>query len=223
MKDSQALSRRSLLIGGGLTLAGLASYLRVPEVVASPLSPEGFQAAVPSKVGRWSSRISSEVILPPQDQANELYENLEARIYEGSGLPTMMVVVAFSSTQQADIQVHRPEVCYPAAGLPVLSSTPIGLRFGSKQIEAREVLADRGGLRERVIYWVRVGDAFPVTWMEQRLTMALDNLAGTVPDGVLFRVSSIEEPGENTTPDIKRFIAAFLDAASPAFRNRILL
>lgn len=163
------------------------------------------------------------MVLPPRDKADELYENLETRIYEGPGVAPMMVVIAFSSTQQADIQVHRPEVCYPAAGLPVLWSKPIHLQFRSAQIRAREVLADRGGLYERVVYWVRVGDAFPITWFEQRLTMAWDNLTGTVPDGVLFRVSSIEESDADTTPAIKDFITTFLNAASPEFRSRILL
>ena len=223
MRDRSVLRRRSFLIGGGLIVAGMASYLRVPKATAQPMTAESFQAAVPGRVGGWTSRKSSEVVLPAQDDANELYENLETRIYEGPGLPLMMVVIAFSSTQQADIQVHRPEVCYPAAGLPVIWSKPLDIKFKSTSIAAREVLADRGGLRERVVYWVRVGDAFPITWPEQRLTMALDNLKGTVPDGVLFRISSIEEPDGDTKASIMTFITAFLDAASPDFRDRILL
>lgn len=223
MRDLPALKRRSFLIGGGLMGAGMVSYLRVPNATARPMTPKSFQAAVPSTVGGWTSRKSSEVVLPAQDDADKLYENLETRIYEGSGLPPMMVVIAFSSTQQADIQVHRPEVCYPAAGLPVLWSKPLTLKFRSTDIGGREVLADRDGLRERVVYWIRVGDAFPVSWAEQRMTMALDNLKGAIPDGVLFRVSTIEEPDGNTKPAILTFINAFLDAASPDFRERILL
>jgi len=182
-----------------------------------------FREAIPVRVGDWTSRKSSELVLPPQDDSNKLYENLETRVYESRSLPAMMVLVAYSSIQQNDNQVHRPEVCYPASGYPIITSKPIELVYGSTILAAREVTADRGGLVERVIYWVRIGDRFPTSWASQRFDMAAANLKGIIPDGVLVRVSAIEGPGENVASALQGFIQAFLDQAPAGIRNSILL
>lgn len=222
-KAGLKLDRRSLLIGSGLAAAGSINYSRTPLRLSMPVSQENFSAAIPEKVGQWSSRKSQEVVLPPQDDSNALYENLETRIYEGAGLPTIMLLIAFSSKQQNDIQVHRPEVCYPASGFPILWSRQAEIKLVSRSVMGRELLAKRGGLRERIFYWVRVGGSFPTSWTQQRFTMAVQNLEGVIPDGALFRVSAVEEPDNPSSEVIMNFIEAFLATVPPAFRDSILL
>jgi EpsI family protein len=217
-----AIDRRSLVIGTGLAAAGALACLRAPVVVGQSFNAAGFSAAIPGTVGGWTSRKSAEIVLPPQDDSNKLYDNIETRVYEGPGLPVMMLVIAFSSVQQNDIQVHRPETCYPASGYPILWSQPTEISIGSARISGRELLADRGGLRERIVYWVRVGNAFPRSWFEQRVTMALQHLHGAIPDGALFRVSSIEEPDISNAAAILQFIETFVGEASPSFRQSVL-
>lgn len=218
-----AMDRRSLVIGAGLTAAGALSYLRAPVAVGQTFKPGTFSDAIPATVSGWTSRKSAEVVLPPQDDSNKLYDNLETRVYEGPGLPAVMLLIAFSTIQQNDIQVHRPEVCYPASGYPILWNRPAEIGFGSAKLAGRELLADRGGLYERIVYWVRVGNAFPTSWAEQRLTMALQNLQGAIPDGALFRVSSIEEPDRSSSVALMQFIETFLAKLSPSFRRSVLL
>lgn len=222
-KAGLKLDRRGLLIGTGLAAAGGIYYARPPMRLAMPFKQEHFSAAIPAKVGQWTSRKSQELVLPPQDDSNALYENLETRIYEGAGLPTIMLLIAFSSKQQNDIHVHRPEVCYPAAGFPILWTRPAQISLASKSLTGRELLADRGGLQERIFYWVRVGHAFPISWFQQRLTMAVQNLQGEVPDGALFRASAIEEPDNPSSGAIIHFIQAFVAAVPSTFRDAILL
>jgi EpsI family protein len=224
--DSEAtsgLDRRGILIGGCLAAVAGISYLGAPKATASVVKKEEFRADIPNQIGGWRSRKTAELVLPSLDESDKLYENLETRIYEGAGLPSMMALIAYSSVQQNDIQVHRPEVCYPAAGYPIVSSRTTELRFDGKTIDAREVIADRGGVYERVIYWVRVGDEFPATWIDQRIAMARANLQGKVPDGVLVRMSTIEEPGKSASFDLRAFIEAFLRACAPSFRGSILI
>lgn len=222
-KAGMKTDRRSLMIGGGLAAAGALYYLRAPVPLAEPVEQASFSAAIPKRVAGWTSRKSQEVVLPPQDDSNELYENLETRIYEGPGLPMIMLLIAFSSKQQNDIQVHRPEVCYPASGFPILWTRPTQISVAASSLAARELLADRGGLRERIVYWVRVGNTFPTSWAQQRMTMAMQNLQGAVPDGALFRVSAIEEPDNDTSEAIVSFIEAFLAEVSESFRKSVLL
>lgn len=217
------MDRRSLMIGAGLAAAGGLSYLNAPIAVGQTFEPARFSAAIPAIVDGWTSRKSAEVVLPPQDDSNKLYDNLETRVYEGPGLPAMMLLIAFSGIQQNDVQVHRPEICYPASGYPIMWSRPTKLEFGSARLAGRELLADRGGMRERIVYWVRVGNEFPTSWAEQRLTMALQNLQGAIPDGALFRVSSIEAPDSSSSAALMQFIGSFLGKLSPSFRQSVLL
>lgn len=217
------MDRRSLLIGAGLTVFAGVSAWRAPKSFVPAISQGQFRAAIPERVGGWRSRKTAELVLPPQDGSNELYENLETRIYEATGLPAIMVLVAYSRVQQNDIQVHRPEICYPASGYPIVSSKPIELEIEGKTIAARAVAADRGGLVERVIYWVRVGEAYPTDWTSQRLAMAKANLLGQVPDGVLVRISAIEEPGNDVARQLLGFISSFVAGSSLRMKEQILL
>ncbi len=217
------LDRRSILVGTGLAAAGAVSCLVAPKAVAKPIEKPTFNSAIPDRIGGWKSRKSQQIVLPPQDDSNQLYENQETRIYEGVGLPAVMLLIAHSSIQQNDVQVHRPEVCYPASGFPVISTEPTQISYRGREFAGRELLADRGGLHERVIYWIRVGDSFPTTWRKQRIDMALSNLSGVVPDGVLFRVSTIEEPEKSTSAILRIFIEEFLGNVAPSFRQSVLL
>lgn len=226
METQQAphsLDRRSILVGTSLAAAGALSYLVAPKAVAKPIEQATFFSAIPDRIGGWTSRKSQEIVLPPLDESNKLYENQETRIYEGVGLPSVMLLISYSSVQQNDVQVHRPEVCYPASGFPVISAGPTQISYRCREFAGRELLADRGGLHERVIYWIRVGNSFPTTWRDQRINMALANLSGSVPDGVLFRVSTIEEPGKSTSTILRTFIEKFLANVAPSFRQAVLL
>lgn len=218
------IDRRSLLVGLSLVGGAAFSYLMAPRAKAAPIPEEEFQDLIPAKVGGWTSRNSNEVVLPAEDDLEaKLYENLETRIYEGNGLPSVMMLIAYSSVQENDVQVHRPEVCYPVAGYPILTAESAVIEFGSGKIDARELVADRGGIRERILYWVRVGDEFPVGWLEQRLIMAKKTLLTGFPDGLLFRVSTLEDDSNYTPLSLRIFMKAFFEASSEAFKKKVLV
>lgn len=220
---AKIVDRRSALIGLGFAFGAVVSYLRMPKALAAPIRKSSFERMIPDTVGGWISRKSAEVVIPATDEGqDELYENLETRIYEGVGLPTIMLLIAYSSVQQNNVQVHRPEVCYPAAGFPILWTKPAVLDLASRQIPARELVAERGGLKERIIYWVRVGSEYPVGWAEQRLTMAASNAGGVTPDGLLFRVSTIEEAPNFTPSALNEFLKAFVSASTLTFKDSVL-
>lgn len=218
-----AIDRRSLLIGLGLAGGAAFSYLNMPKAHAAPIPTERFQSMIPDTVGPWRSRKTAEIVTAAPDEASDkLYQNLETRIYEGKGVPAIMLLIAYSSVQQNDVQVHRPEVCYPASGFPILWTKPVEINLGAKTVDGRQLVAQRGGLNERIIYWVRVGQDYPVGWMEQRWTMALSNASGVTPDGLLFRVSTIEGEPFYSPEILETFLKAFVAASSPQFRKDVL-
>lgn len=221
--DIRMIDRRGALIGLGLAAAAAISSLNMPRALAAPIPKERFRKMIPEAAGRWRSRTSSELVTAAPDPfSDKLYQNLETRIYEGDGLPTMMVLLAYNNIQQNDVQVHRPEVCYPAAGFPIVSSKAVSLDFDGRRIAARKLIADRGGPKEEILYWVRVGRDFPVGWAEQRISMALANVGGVSPDGLLFRVSTIEGASGYSPDALEEFLQAFARACSSEFRDNVL-
>jgi EpsI family protein len=217
-----SLDRRSLMLGSALLIGGGLTALRQPHASARPVPGDRFEAMIPAKVGGWTSHKSAEVILPPRDEASDkLYQNLETRIYVGDGLPSVMFLCAYSSVQQNDVQVHRPEICYPASGYPIIKNIAKTIAVDGKQVNARFLIADRGGAREMILYWIRVGDRFPVDWRGQRIEMAKANLAGTIPDGVLLRISTILDDEAPALDWLLNFSNGIKNASGKGFQSLI--
>ena len=205
-QSSVSLNRRSMVIGGALLACGALAIVRQPSSMAIPIGEDKFKAMLPAVVGPWRSRPSVELVLPPADALSEkLYENIETRIYEGKDLPEIMFLIAHSSIQSDNTQVHRPEVCYPAAGFNIISDEMLKLTVGNRKIAARLLAADRGGPVEYIVYWVRVGKEFPAKWLDQRVEMMISNVAGHSPDGVLVRFSTISNDAAKATATLTNF------------------
>lgn len=217
------LDRRSMIIGAGLGLAGAISVFRTPQPVQSPIPSNIFRDGIPSRIAGWTSRRSTELVLPTLDDGAKIYENVETRIYEGPNIPSIMFLIAFSSIQHNNIQVHRPEVCYSVSGYPITWTKTTRIEILNKQYDGRELVADRGGFNERIIYFVRVADQFATDWSQQRFAMARSYLSGTIPDGVLFRVSMIEEPDQDPSPILRDFIDKFTKAVDHRFLEQVIL
>jgi EpsI family protein len=126
--------------------------------------------------------------------------------------------IAFNSKEQSDTQVLRAEACFAASGCPIRWARSARLDLATMSLSGRELLADRGGWREGILYWTRVGYT-PPSWAQQRLTMAVQNLKGAVSDGALFRVSTIEGMDNSRSEAIKEFIAE----VPRSFRESVIL
>jgi EpsI family protein len=134
-----------------------------------------------------------------------------------------MLVMAYSSVQEGRLQVHRPEVCYPASGFSILENVPAQVPITPGfAIPCRFLTADRGARREYILYWTRVGDAMPSRWFDQRLEMAKDNLQGFVPDGLLARVSIIGNDREEALKTLTRFVQTMVTGIGGAGRRMLI-
>lgn len=230
-----ATDRRRLLMGGAmLGVAGLGELL-YPRRHVAPITASQFEAFFPSHIGGWTYSAASGLILPPQDQlSKELYEQLLTRVYtfedeaaisEGTvdPLDSVMLLVAYSSMQEGRLHVHRPEVCYPAAGFTILDtrevSVPIG---GGQKLPARFLVAQREARLENVIYWTRVGNNFPTRWVEQRVDMAIENVRGMIPDGLLGRISLVGSDPQAAFERLDLFLRSMLGAMKPPGRKMLI-
>jgi EpsI family protein len=186
-------TRREMLIGGGFLLAAATSFALKPRRHIRMLGNGKIEDLVPKKFAGWDFVAASGLILPPEDQLqDQLYSQLLTRTYANAAGTQIMLLIAYNGAQDGVVQVHRPEVCYPASGfkLTQIDEHLIPMADGL-DIPSRFIVAETGLRREQIIYWTRLGNAFPRQWSEQRRAVFEQNLRGDIPDGLLTRISSV--------------------------------
>lgn len=211
------LDRRKFLIGGALTGAAGVAWARMPVSRIARIDSKQFESLVPKQIGQWQFVTRSGVVLPPQDAfSDRLYDNLASRGYTDPAGNMLMLLIAYNNRQDGVLQIHRPEICYPAGGFDLSPTTETTIRLNNGEaIPAQTFLATGRDRYETVLYWTRVGKEFPRRWSEQRGTVISANLAGEVPDGLLFRISTLGKPTAETLPDLERFANDFIIASPP--------
>lgn len=217
------LGRRHVLIGAALAVASGVALARQPRPSHPRIAAERFQSWVPKSFGQWTQVGNSGVVLPPPDTLRDrLYDNLVTAAYAAPDQPTVMLLLAYNNKQDGVVQVHRPEVCYPVGGYALSETHPIALTLLGRDVPANIFTAVGPDRTEQVIYFTRLGAAFPRSWAEQRIAVAHDNLAGRIPDGMMMRLSILgsDQPSAHATLD--RFAADFLRASPVSLQNLLL-
>lgn len=217
------LGRRHVLIGGAMIAASGLAMARLPAPYAKPIDKKLFLSWVPDTIGDWTFITASGVVLPPPDaMSDRTYDNLVTRVYQAPNRPPMMLLIAYNNTQDGVLQVHRPEICYPVGGYALSQTEGRELALLGRNVPVNLFSAVGPNRSEQVLYWTRVGDAFPRSWSEQRMTVAQANIGGRIPDGAMMRVSIVGDDMAAARPWLESFVRQFV-AASPQPLNRILL
>jgi len=215
--SKRALSRRHLLMGGALLAVSGLALARRPTRRFQSMSTEQFEALFPRQFGNWHVLPTSELIMPPESElADKLYEHILTRSYRNDKGQVVMFLVAYSSVQIDDVQVHRPEVCYAVSGFAIDNNVPFTLKINDRiTVPARSVEANATLRNEHILYWTRVDTHFPLSWGQQRLAMLATNLEGFYPDGILVRASVINA-GDTAIPCLVGFYRDLTQHCSPA-------
>ena len=217
------MDRRHVLIGGALAIASGVAFARQPRATTSRVPAEQFQNWIPARFGPWSRIGSSGVVLPPPDALRDrFYDNLATGAYEAPGEPLVMLLLAYNNKQDGVVQVHRPEVCYPVGGYALSDTRPISLPLLGQPVPANIFTAVGPDRTEQVIYFTRLGSAFPRSWAEQRIAVARDNLAGRIPDGMLMRISVLDSDQGSAKAILTRFCGEFMRASPRSLQNLLL-
>ena len=133
-----------------------------------------------------------------------------------------MMALAYNNRQNGVLQVHRPEICYPAGGFELSPTRKIDLHVGGRIIPANFFTATSPNRIEQVEYFTRLGRAFPRSWAEQRLAVVEANLKGNIPDGMLMRVSLLGNDPVLAQQILGEFSRQFIQIAPPLLK-RILV
>lgn len=187
----------SWLLGGLMVATALLTVAVTPRVKMSDGKPPlDLFAVVPTQFGDWrEERSAFATVVNPETEAAlaQIYTQTLSRIYVNSAGEHILLSVAYGDDQRGEAtQAHRPEICYTAQGFAVVSNDVDTLGVAARQIPVRRLVAVSGSRIEPITYWVTVGDRATLPGVGRKLRQLVYGLGGKVPDGLLFRVSSIE-------------------------------
>jgi EpsI family protein len=220
-----ALKYKFLLIGLALFVAAAGGMaLKPTRHIADQGAKFDLKNLIPLQFADWKV---DDTIIPitvsPDVQAklDRIYNQTLTRTYINQKGERVMLSIAYGGDQSDDMQVHKPEVCYPAQGFEILKSVTGIFDTGFGHIPVKRLLATQGARVEPIIYWLTVGDTVAVNSLKWKLAQMKYGLTGKVPDGMIFRVSSL---GDEVTayPIQEDFTRALLKAISPENRKRLI-
>lgn len=223
MKTANSLvpSRRQVILGGTLISAAGAVALLRPQRSYDILPRDALNNIIPLTIGPYKYASSTGLVVPDAVPKRE-YDQVLTRIYVASDQPAVMLLIAYGSAQDASLALHRPESCYPAAGYEVSETITADLRGTIGKQRAITMTAARQDRVEQLYYWTRVGSQFPTSQIEEDWAIFTANLHGTLPEGVLVRLSVRLADHVAALSQLMRFNEMLLRASGVAGRRLLL-
>jgi EpsI family protein len=227
--------RRRDLIGAG-AFAGLAATASGGAVAFRhaqqpvPFGGEAVLAELPPHVGGWNLRAARDDMVDPVvvdiafSQALEMYDRVIERDYVAAVLPRIMLNIAYKREVRQEERFHWPEFCYATQGFRVRKLPPIVLAGSGAGVTLTQFVAQRQERRERVGYFMRIGDALPAGSLAVRMALFRQSLAMHLPDGVMVRASFLEDDLTSSAPNaapemLALFFTTLLSDASTPLRR----
>jgi EpsI family protein len=219
------LKSTAWILAGLMCGAAIAGVVGRPNTTARQLGGAiHLETAVPKQFGDWTKLPDEggQVVNPQtQELLDKLYSQILTRTYVNKDGYRIMLSMAYGDDQRGGLQAHRPEVCYPAQGFKVGDVQDGALLTSFGDIEVRRLTTSLGARNEPVTYWLTVGDHVIRNALEKRMVEIRLSLTGQIPDGLLFRISSIDRDQAHAFAMQQKF-AADLMAAVPAETRRQL-
>ena len=181
---------------------------------------------VPTTFGNWQVDTHTVGgIVNPQTEAmlDRLYRQLLERTYIDTAGHRIMLSIAYGDDQADDsVQLHYPEVCYPAQGFQVRDNRKDVVELSPGSIRVRRLQTQFGENRfEPVTYWTIIGDQQSLGGWDRKMSEIRHGLKGEIVDGLLFRVSSIDRNAAEGFRSQDGFIRDIVAAMAPEARRQL--
>ena len=219
------LNHVALTLAFAMCAVSAAGFAARPSTTAAQKgSGITLDTAVPKSFGEWREvRETGAQVINPQTKAllDKLYSQLLTRTYVNKEGYRIMLSMAYGDDQRGGLQAHRPEVCYPAQGFTLgkVEDGPLSTAFGT--IDVRRVYTSIGARNEPVTYWLTVGDQIIKSKFDKRVAEIRLGLTGQIPDGLLFRVSSIDNDNSRGFAMQQKFAADMMAAVPASTRKQL--
>ena len=205
---------------------GLAIAMKPTTRMAEQKPPVNLELMIPRVFADWKLDPSlAPIILSPDVQAklDNIYNQTLSRAYVNGIGSRVMLSIAYGADQLGEsMQVHRPEFCYTSQGFEITKNAVSSLSTSEGVVPVRRLIAQAGSRTEPITYWITVGEQAALPGVSRKVAQLRYGLTGTVPDGMLIRVSSIGIDEENQYALQDRFLRDLLGALSPDKRITLL-
>jgi EpsI family protein len=221
-----AALRRSLgIVSVMLTAAVAGAVLRPKGHIIEASAGLDLARDIPRNFGDWREEVEPyiQVVDPADAQLRErLYSQTLDRTYVDGKGHRIMLSISYGADQSEELQVHMPEICYPAQGFAVddLALGTLDTRFRS--LPVKRLVGTRAQRVEAVTYWIMIGDTPVANATARRLAKMRFGLNGAVPDGLVFRVSSVSDDRERAYGEQASLVRDLLDAVNDKTRNKLI-
>jgi EpsI family protein len=187
--------RRQLILLSLILISALMAWWMRPRVFMTELHPPPkLEKIIPLQFGKWKLLPqSSRQIVNPQttEKLNKIYSQTLSRSYINDQGRIVMLSIAYSANQSDSLALHYPEACYPAQGFEMKSLGKEEFNINNSVLPVQKLLAKFSGRVEPIIYWTTLGNIAVRRGIDTKLLSLQYGLKGQVPDGLLFRISSI--------------------------------
>ncbi|CAM8668205.1 EpsI_fam, EpsI family protein [Comamonadaceae bacterium] len=202
--------------------AWIAHASKPTELMAKDRGNPKLEAIVPAAFGPWRQlqQSAGQVVNPQQTALLEsLYSQILTRTYVNADGKAIMLSIAYGENQSDGLALHYPDVCYPAQGFRLSASANSVLSTKYGDIPVRRLQTELGQRKEPLTYWSTIGNKAVQGGTARKLEQMRYSFHGQIPDGLIFRVSSISGDPPMAYELQAQFISDLLDAVQPTQRQ----
>lgn len=205
-------------------VAIVSGVVRPTHLMASDYPAFNLETAIPKQFGDWAElNIGSNQVVNPESNEliSKIYTQVLTRAYINKAGQVIMLSVAYGENQSEETALHYPEICYPAQGFRIVNNQPSELVTPYKSIRAKQLEAVSGQRHEFITYWTMLGNINVRGTKETKLTKLKLAFHNQIPDGLIFRVSSIGDMPDNEYPIHAKFVNDLIKPLDAQTRLRI--
>jgi EpsI family protein len=218
--------RHALIIFVAMLITAIVTLLVHPNIRLVDQSDKiELETMIPHQLGEWvmDERQSAAVVNPQGGELqNKIYQQVLSRTYiHTPSQRSVMLSIAYGENQNRSNDLHVPDVCYPAGGFKI-EFAKLGLlqtKFGD--IPVKRLVAQRMQRREPLTYWAIIGEHVATGAVSSKMIALSYGLSGIVPDGIIFRVSSVGIDDEAAFVTQQEFVQVLFDALPATARKRL--
>lgn len=206
-----------ILVALMLTASALATVLQPKKFFADARGQFVLEDAIPSEFSGWKKlSITEKQIINPQQEATlkKIYSQTVSRTYLSQDGEIVMLSIAYGRNQNDDVALHYPDVCYPAQGFRITKRETSEIKIDGHTIPTTKLIATLGTRIEPITYWTTIGNKTTRGSLNTKIAQLSYRFDGSVPDGLIFRVSSIGESSDKKYAAQESFIRSLEQAVS---------
>lgn len=218
-------NRIAYVVAAMMCAASVGAMILRPSTKVAEVGPAiSLETMIPKQFGDWREEPQRSIqVINPQTQAllDKLYSQVLNRTYVNPEGYRIMLSIAYGPDQRGAMQAHKPEVCYPAQGFTLQSNEAAHVATSFGDIAVQRLFTTMGSREEPVTYWFTAGDTVVRGKLQKRLLDLRYGLTGLIPDGMIFRVSSIDSDQVRANQHQDQFVNQLLQTVSPSDRKRL--